>query len=169
MKKVIILAATVALFAGACGKKDKVEEAANKADNVAEKVVEKATDAKNAVVEGSKDTAEAYGSGDKKESYGSDSDHMGNLTEASYKALNQACLDEGKSAEICACSTKAVSGLKTTTIDKLVQSVKAQAEGGAEAGDNYLRENLTQAEGLEIFGVTPKLMECDPSLAEAMQ
>lgn len=158
MKKAIMLTAAVAIMAGACGKKDKVEEAANKVDNAAEKVVEKATKAKEAVAE----TTDAYGSG---------SDHMDSkISKADHELLMKSCLDEGKTKEVCGClMTATVDGLKAETLNVIVAGTKVELSDGAEAGEAYLAENMTQDQMMEFFGVMPKLMECDPTIADSMQ
>ncbi len=162
MKKMIMLAASFAILAGACGKKDKVEEAATKVDNVAEKVVEKATDAKDMASEAAKETTEAYGS---------DSDHMkSKFSAADHELMMKSCIDEGKSKEICGCAMTAMNeGLSKETLGVLVQSTKVELADGAEAGQEYLTNNLNQSQQMEFFGIMPKLVECDPTILDSME
>lgn len=166
MKKLVILAASVALIAGGCGKKDKVSDAANKAADKVEKTtdaaVNKAGETKDAVMDKA---------GEMKEGYGSDSGHMDSkLSKADHALLMKSCLDEEKSKEICGCALSAMDdGLSKETLAVLVQSTKVENSDGAEAGQAYLENNLDQAQAMEFFGVMPKLMECDPSMAEGLQ
>jgi len=174
MKKLVILAASFALVAGACGKKDKVEGAG---DAVAEKV-EVATDAATEKAMDAKDSAKSYGSGEKEaakeatESYGSGKKESmaGKLSDGDRDAMLTSCMAEGQSKEICGCNIKVVEGgLSEETLAVLVKSSKIAEADGEAAGEKYMTENMSQAQGVELFGIMPQLMECDPSMADKMQ
>ncbi len=178
MKKLILLTASLALIAGGCGAKDKVDT--SKVENAAEKVAEKAGDAKEAVAEKAgaakdamtdkmADAKESYGSGEKEESHGSDSAHM-DLTQADRDLMVKSCEDDGQmSAEGCACSVKVMEdGLSKETLMVVVNATKVAAKDGDAAGEKYMMDNMSQAQGMEFFGVMPKLMECDPKMADMM-
>ncbi len=188
MKKLLLLTASMALIAGGCGAKDKVDT--SKVENAAEKVAAKAGDAKDAMVEKAGDAKEAvadkmgdakdamtdkmddakdYGSGEKEESHGSDSAHM-DFSDADRKMMVKSCVDDGQmSAEGCACSVKVMEGgLSKETLMVVVNATKVAAKDGDAAGEKYMMDNMSQAQGMEFFGVMPKLMECDPKMADVL-
>lgn len=177
MKNLVIIAASVALIAGGCGKKDKVEDAAGKVaekvETTADAAAKKAGDMKDKVAEKVDGAKESYGSDSEKEaakeSYGSDSGHMeGKLSDADRKMMTDKCLDEETiSAEGCACTVKVMeSGLSEDTLGVFLTASKLDQEKGAGAGDAYLQANMTDTRGMEFFGIMPKLVDCDPAWAE---
>lgn len=188
MKKLVLLAVSAALIAGGCGKKDKVNEAANKVADKVEKttdaavnkagetkdaVMDKASETKDAVMDKAGETKDAVmdKAGDMKDGYGSDSGHMDSkLSEADHALMMKSCMDDEKTKEVCGCALSAMNdGLSKETLGVLVQSTKVESADGPEAGQAYLENNLNQTQAMEFFGVMPKLMECDPSMAEGLQ
>jgi len=187
MKKLVLFTASLALIAGGCGKKDKIDT--SKVENAAEAVAEKAENAKNAVAEKAGDAKDAvadkmgdakdamtdkmdgakesYGSGEKEESHGSDT---AKISKAEREMMVKSCVDDGQlSAEGCVCSVKVMEGgLSKETLMIMVNSTKIAAKDGDAAGEKYLTENMTDAQGMEFFGVMPQLMQCDPEMAKQL-
>jgi len=170
MKKLIILAATTALIASGCGKKDKsnVDSAVDNTKAAAESVKNSASDAA-AKVEKTADSAkdagqEAYGSGTK--DGGSDAA----LGSADRKFLVESCEAEGQSNEACECSVKAMEdGLSSETMKVMLKSARLAETDGDAAGEEYMLSNLGPDNQAEFFAVMPALMACDPSMLEKLQ
>lgn len=164
MKKLIILAAGFALVAGACGSKDKVDAAAEKAaakvENAAETVADKAGEAKDAMVDKAKEATE---------SYGSDSEHMANMSHS--EILSKSCTNDGDlSAKDCACTVKVMTdNLSAGTLTVFATGTKIKMADGEEAGNKYMMDNMSQENAAEWFGVQPKLMQCSPEVAKLLQ
>ena len=177
MKKLMIMVAGFALVASACGKKDKAaEKIESAADTVAEKVdgaadtmAKKAGEMKDSAESygsGEKEPKEAYGSGEKSESYGSGSD-----PKMAMDVLSKSCTDDGVlSSEDCTCTSKVmVDNLKPETLAVFVMGTKTKIDGGEEAMAKFFAEKMTQEQQQEIFGVSPKLLECGPEVAKLFQ
>jgi len=162
MKKLIILAATTALIAGGCGKKEKAEtkmdDAKVEMTDAAEKTM--GSDTKESTY-GSDSKEKTAGSATEESTYGSDSAEKtaGSGTETTSNGLSagdrtmmvDSCVKDGTSQEVCACTVgKMEESLSDDAMNLLVKIVKTEASGD-EAAAMELMTGAPQAQGMEIM------------------
>jgi len=142
MKKLILVAATAALIAG-CGKKD-AEEVKTDSETVVAEVTE-------TVETKTEEVVEAATSG---------------LSADARKAMMESCEEEGQTAEACGCTIKVMEdGLSEETLALIAKAAMMDDDA---ASEKFMQDNMTEAQGMEFFGIMPGLMECDPNFMENM-
>ena len=154
MKKILILAATTALIAGGCGGKDDAKTEA-KAEEAKVEMTEAATDTAEKM-----DTKaeEAYGSGTEGSAEG--------MSAEDREVMMAGCTSEGGTEEACGCVIDAMEEtLSPGTLQMMIDGSRAEANGNEEAAAEIM-SNMTEEQGVEMMGLMPIMMECDPEMMD---